>query len=492
MNLARSQGATYDLIFRGALVLDGTGGAAVCADVAVMDDRIAAVGDLSQARGGIDIDAAGLTLAPGFIDCHTHDDRALLSGPEMAPKASQGVTTVVTGNCGVSIAPLITDDPPAPFDLLSKGDWFRFKTFGEYLDLLDREPAAINAAPLVGHSTYRVSVMDRTDRTATPDEIRQMRRGVEEAIDAGAIGLSTGLAYRPAIESATEETIELCRPVAEAGGIYTTHMRYEEGPVLDSMAESARVGAEAGLPVVLSHHKVSGVENHGRSVETLAYFEELRAGQPIAMDAYPYDASSTALLPEFVERGTRTMITWCVPKPEMTGRYLDEVMAENGWDLDRAMQELQPAGAVYFAMDEADVRRILTCPHCMIGSDGLPHDEHPHPRLWGSFPRVLGHYARDERLFDLAEAVHRMTGLTAANFGLRDRGVIREGAFADLTLFDADTVAEGGDFTDPKRPSKGIHSVYVNGRAVWRDGASTGNRPGRTLRRCDLDPPMRR
>lgn len=480
----------FDLIIRGARILDGTGAAEWMGDLAVTDDRIGALGDLSTDRGGVEIDATGLALAPGFIDCHTHDDRALLTTPEMTPKVSQGVTTVVTGNCGVSIAPLVTDAPPAPLDLLSKGDWWKFTRFADYLDLLDAEPAAINAVPMAGHSTYRVAVMASTDRRASDTEIAEMRKGVEEAVAAGIVGFSTGLAYHPAFQASTEEVIALCRPAAEAGCVHTTHMRHEEALVLESMTESARIGREAGMPVVLSHHKVSGVENFGRSVETLAHFETLRADQPIAMDAYPYAASSTALLPEFVERGTRTMITWCVPRPEMTGRYLDEVMEENGWTLDAAMAELRPAGAVYFAMDEADVRRILACPHCMIGSDGLPHDDHPHPRLWHTFPRVLGHYARDEGLFGLAEAVHRMTGLTAYNFGLKDRGILRVGAFADLVLFDPDTIAEGGDFKHPKHPSHGIHSVYVNGRAVWRDAAPTGARPGRALRRFDQSPPM--
>ncbi len=480
----------FDLIIRGARIFDGTGGAEQTGDLAVSDDRIAAIGDLSQDKGGVEIDGAGLALAPGFIDCHTHDDRALLSTPEMTPKASQGVTTVVTGNCGVAIAPLVTDRPPPPLNLLSKGDWWKFDRFGAYLDQLDAEPAAINSAPLAGHSTYRVDVMDSTSRQASDTEIRAMRKGVEEAVEAGAVGFSTGLAYPPAIEASTEEVIELCRPMAEAGCLHTTHMRYEEALVMDSMTESARIGREAGLPVVLSHHKVAGPENYGRSVETLAFFETLRADHPIAMDAYPYAASSTALLPEFVERGTRTMITWCTPRPEMTGRDLDDVMAENGWDMDTAMRELQPAGAVYFSMQEEDVRRILACPHCMVGSDGLPHDEHPHPRLWGSFPRVLGHYARDTSLFDLPEAIHRMTGLTARNFGLKDRGVLREGAFADLVLFDPATVAEGGDFHNPKQPAIGIHTVYVNGRAIWRDGETTGARPGRALRRPSQEAPM--
>ena len=310
-----------------------------------------------------------------------------------------------------------------------------------------------------------------------------MRGRLERALEAGAIGLSTGLFYAPAAAAPTEEIIELARAVRDAGGIHTTHMRDEAGRVSESLEETFTIGREAGVPVVISHHKCSGQANHGRSTETLALIEAARHHQRISLDAYPYIASSTTLGSTRLADASKVLVTWSKAQPEAAGRDLAEIAAEMGLDPEAAVDALLPAGGIFFMMDEADVRRILAYPGTMIGSDGLPHDEFPHPRLWGTFPRVLGHYAREQGLFSLEEAVHKMTGLPARRFGLADRGVLEAGAMADLVLFDPETVIDTATFEQPKQPARGIEFVMVNGRAIWRNGASTGARPGRAIRR---------
>ena len=479
-----------DLVFRRAQIFDGTGAEPVIGDVAVSDDRIQAVGDLKHLAAAQEFDAGGKALAPGFIDVHTHDDRALISDPLMACKVSQGVTTVVTGNCGISLAPfhLRGTKLPPPLDLIAERPAHTYRRMSDYLGHLDKEPAAINSAALVGHSTLRAGAMDRLDRPATKAEIASMHGWLESALEDGAIGLSTGLFYRPAMAATTEEVIEIARALRPKGAIHTTHMRDEADRVAESLAESFTIGREAGVPVVISHHKVTRAANIGRTRETLGLIDAARAGQRVALDVYPYTASSTVLDPRRLEGASKILITWCKPRPEVAGRDLAEIAAELKLDLAAAAETLLPAGAIYFTMDEGDVRRVLGYKQAMIGSDGLPHDLHPHPRLWGTFPRVLGHYARDVGLFPLQEAVRRMTGLPAAQFGLRERGLLRAGAYADLVLFDPKTVIDRATFETPTLKADGIDLVLVNGRIVWRDGASTGSRPGRALRLADLGP----
>jgi N-acyl-D-amino-acid deacylase len=478
-----------DLVIRSALLIDGTGTPAVPGDLAVKDDRILAVGSLSLIKGAREIQADGKAVAPGFIDVHTHDDRALLSDPAMSCKASQGVTTVVTGNCGVSLAPLAIDRrPPPPLDLIAEQPDRFFGNFGDYLAALDKDPAALNAACQVGHSSLRVGAMDSLDRPATAAEIAIMRGRLEQALADGAIGLSTGLWYAPASAAPTEEVIELAKALQSSGAIHTTHMRDEAEHVLDSLKETFTIGKKAKVPVVISHHKVSGKPNHGRTRETLALIDKARKTQSIGLDVYPYVASSTVLDYRRMGGASKVLVTWSRSHPEFAGQELGAVATKLGCDIETAVARLQPAGAIYFMMDEADVRRVLSHPYAMIGSDGLPHDEHPHPRLWGTFPRVLGHYAREVGLFSLEEAVRRMTSLPAARFGLTGRGVLRPGAYADLVLFDPATVADAATFEKPKTPATGIELVMVNGRAVWQDGRPTGNRPGRALRRAELGP----
>ena len=478
---------TFDTVIHGGTLIDGTGAPRRAADIAIADGRIAAIGEpgtLGDAASRID--AAGRIVAPGFIDVHTHDDHALLSKPDMAYKASQGVATVVAGNCGISLAPLVFagDRPPPPLDLL--GDGYRFPRMADLFAALDDTPPALNAALLCGHSTLRVGAMDRLDRPATDAEIDNMRGRLAESLEAGAIGLSTGLYYEPARAAPTAEIIRLAELLGPAGGLYTTHLRDEGAHLEESMEEAFAIGRAAGVKVVLSHHKSSGSANFGRTRESLALVERTRRQQPVTLDVYPYDASSTVLTVDRLGASKRVIVTWSVPHPEMSGRDLDDIAREMGCSEEHAAAQLLPAGAIYFMMDEADVQRVLKYPHAIVASDGLPHDVFPHPRLWGTFPRVLGHYSRDLGLMTLEDAVYRMSGLPAAEFGLTGRGVLAVGNHADVTIFDAATVIDRADFQHPTEPAAGIDTVFVNGRPVWRDGAPTGERPGKALRRQTL------
>jgi N-acyl-D-amino-acid deacylase len=477
---------SYELVLRGGMIIDGTGAARVRADVAIEGDRIAAIGMLPAGCGRRELGIEDLIVAPGFIDVHTHDDRALLA-TDMSAKVSQGVTTVVTGNCGVSLAPVVLDRaPPPPLDLIGEAHDYAFPRFADYVDEVDAHTPALNAACLVGHSSLRVGCMSELDRAASSRELEEMRSRLAEGLAAGAVGLSTGLWYAPANAAPKAEIVGLAKLLRDAGAIYTTHMRDESEHVLDSLDESFAVGREAAVPVVISHHKVIGKANFGRTRETIARLERAAGEQPIGLDAYPYVASSTVLRPFMVPRALKVLVTWSKARPEMAGRYLAEIAAE--WNVSQmeACDRLQPAGAVYWTMDEADVRRVLAFEHTMIGSDGLPHDVHPHPRLWGTFPRVLGHYARDVGLFSLEEAVRRMTGLPAQRFGLTNRGRIAAGCYADLCVFDPGQVIDRASFEAPATPAAGIAYVFVNGRSVWEGGAHTGARAGRVLRRQQM------
>jgi len=471
----------FDLIIRNATVIDGSGADAKLADVAVQGEYVRAIGSLDDCKGRQEINAGKRVLAPGFIDVHTHDDRALLANPDMLPKLSQGVTTVIGGNCGVSISPLHDRTPVPPLNLLGeKSEWI-YPDFDSYAEAADRNPSSINSAMLTGHSTLRVGCMDVLDRAASTAEIDTMKKTLARSLTQGSIGLSTGLAYPPAMNAPATEIVELAKVVHDSNGIYTTHMRDEEDHVVDSVEETIALGADANVPVVVSHHKACGRQNWGRSTETLKIIAEARKHQKIDLDVYPYTASSTVLLSNFVQRAERVMITWSTPHPEMTARDLHEVADEWGLNVEQTIDKLNPAGAIYFQMSDEDLERILGFDGAMIGSDGLPHDRHPHPRLWGTFPRVLGHYARDKGVMTLEQAVHRMTGKPASVFGIKDRGTIAVDSLADLVLFDRDRVIDVASFEKPDQISVGIDWVMVNGQTVYEDGKVTDKRPGRLL-----------
>ena len=471
------------ILLRGGTVVDGTGGARFVADVLVEGDRVAAVGAGLDGRGAEVIDVTGRIVAPGFIDVHTHDDQVVLSAPDMLPKISQGVTTVVVGNCGISLAPLVHRDAPPPLNLLGGPDKYVHPTMAAYASAVDRVRPAVNVAALVGHSTLRVATMADPYRPATPVERARMVELLREGLDAGAAGLSSGVFYATGAAADVDELALLARVAGDAGGVYTTHIRDESDKVLDSLDEAFATGRRGGIPVVISHHKCAGPRNWGRSVETLAHIDAARARQPIGLDMYPYIAGSTVLRKEMVDGVIDILLTWSTPHPEMAARTLADIAREWNCTQQEACDRLQPGGACYFQMREDDVQRVLAYPATMIGSDGLPHDQHPHPRLWGTFPRVLGHYSRELELFPLEIAVHKMTGLSARRFNLHERGELRAGWFADVCVFDPVTVADVATFEQPQAVSRGIDHVVVNGTVALRRGGAAAERAGRFLPR---------
>ncbi|MGR4069196.1 N-acyl-D-amino-acid deacylase family protein [Billgrantia sp. C5P2] len=474
----------YDLLIRNAWIVDGTGAAPFRADVAVRGDRIAAVGELSSAGAVSEIDADGLYLAPGFIDVHTHDDTNVIRTPEMLPKLSQGVTTVVVGNCGISASPVsLSGDVPDPMNLLGQAEDFRYPSFAAYAEAVEAANPSVNVAALVGHTSLRSQVMDDFARPASNAEIAAMESLLRRALAEGALGLSSGLAYRNAFHAPTAEMQPLVAALGRAGGVYTTHLRDEFAGLFEAMDEAFATARHGRVPLVISHLKCAGAGNWGGAPHALEKLDNAARHQCAHCDCYPYTAGSSTLDLGQVTDEIEIVITWSEPHPEQARRPLADIAADWGVSLLDAARRLQPAGAVYHNMSEDDMRRVLAHPLSMVGSDGLPNDPHPHPRLWGAFPRVLAHYSRDLGLMPLAEAVRKMTGLSAANFGLDDRGVIRAGAFADLTLFDLDTLADTADYDTPIAPARGIEMVMVNGVIGYRQGEATSERAGRMLRR---------
>jgi N-acyl-D-aspartate/D-glutamate deacylase len=491
----------WDLVIRGATLYDGSAGPARTADVALAGGRIAAVGASAQPAAAVELEARGLALAPGFIDVHTHDDFAVVLHPLMGFKVQGGVTTVVVGNCGMGAAPQPWSRAFAkafhPDDELPAWDGYR-----GYLAHLDAEPASCNVAALVGHGTLRAAVMGGDARPPTDEELERMRALVREGIEAGCFGLSTGLVYEPGRHAATDELVELSREMAGTGALYATHMRDEGARLLDSVREAIEVGERAGVPVQISHHKAAGRENWGKVRDSLQLIERARErGLDVTADQYPYTAGSTVLaaVVSYLDEGGGSgraepadLVIASAPKhPEWEGRSIAELAA--AWNLpppaagQRVLDaEGISATVIIHGLDERDVRTVMQHPSTMIGSDGIPslHGK-PHPRLYGTFARVLGHYSRDLSLLPLEEAVHRMTGFPARKFGLADRGEVRPGAIADLVLFDPEAIEDVATYEDPHQPPHGIAHVFVNGTAVVRDGAHTGARPGRALRRSN-------
>jgi N-acyl-D-amino-acid deacylase len=477
-----------DTLIRNATMLDGSASDAQIVDVALRDGRIAAIGATLRCNANQIIEADGLCLAPGFIDVHTHDDTSVIETPTMMPKISQGVTTVIVGNCGISASPVrLKADLPDPMNLLGERAYFRYPTFAHYVAALASASPSVNVAALIGHTSLRNNHMDRLDRTATDDEIEAMRSELIDALAAGALGLSSGLAYSSANAASTAEVLALANALIGANAVYATHMRTETDSILDAMEEAFQIGRSSESPVVISHLKCAGIANWGRSGEVLHTLEQARATQHIGCDCYPYAAGSSTLDLKQVDPRVKIEITWSSAYPEAAGRTLADIAAQ--WNLSHleAARRLQPAGAIYHSIDENDMRRILAHPATMIGSDGLPWDQHPHPRLWGAFPRVLGRYCREQKLFSLPQAIHKMTAMPARRFGLAQRGVIAENYSADLVLFNTATIRDVASFADPIRPSHGIERVWVNGVLSYTAQGLTGHRAGRFLPRSSTE-----
>jgi len=487
---------SYDLLIRNGTVIDGTGRPGVTADVAIEGDRIMAVG-VATGQAKQMIDASGRIIAPGFIDVHSHDDFALLDRPLCDFKIMQGVTTEVIGNCGFGAAPAgaAYKEYIRSFgaQLFGPTGSFSWETTDEFFRALAARAPSLNVAALVPHAAVRYSVLGAEKRAPSEQELARMRDLVREGMEAGAVGMSTGLYYLPYTQ--TEEVIALAKVVGEYGGLYATHMRNEDKRLLDSINETLRIGEEGGVPVQISHHKAMGRENWGKVRESLALVDRARErGFDVSSDAYPYTAGSTALsalakggLLDLVSPAD-VVVASTPTRHEYEGKTLEELCQTIRKPLKETVAQIlaeegEGVVAIIFGMDEADVRQVLAHPTTMIGSDGIPSVEgKPHPRLYGTFARVLGTYARDERLFSLEDAIHRMTGFPARKFKLTDRGVVREGAFADLVIFDQNVIAEVGTYQEPRQYPPGVDHVIVNGKVTVTHGKHSGRRGGRMLR----------
>jgi N-acyl-D-amino-acid deacylase len=527
-----------DLKIEGATVVDGTGTAGGRADVGIQDERIAAVGDLSRENAGNRLNASGRVLAPGFIDMHSHSDWRLTGNRRAESKIRQGVTTEVVGNCGFSPAPVAPEfvTELRGFALnQAPGLDFAWPTFGDYLKTLDGGGLALNVVQLVGHGTLRVATMGYARRAPEAKELGRMQRLVADAMEDGAWGMSTGLIYAPGSYAETAEVVALARVVARHRGFYASHIRGEGATLIEAVSEAIAIGRDADLPVQVSHVKAAGRPNWGKVADALALIDAANdAGVDVMADVYPYIASSTslsAILPGWALEGgvpamlarlidpvqrvrlrreieapannqpyaervgwDNVMIAWAPQRPDAQGHRISEIAAARKIDaIDAVFELLRDAegrvSIIQFQMDERDLRRALVHPRVMIGSDGsslAPYGEmgrgKPHPRSYGTFPRVLGAYVREHRLLSLGQAVHKMTGLPARRLGLRDRGVIRVGARADLVVFDPKRVADEATYEEPHRYPTAIDHVIVNGRFVIKDGQHTGSLPGRVLR----------
>jgi N-acyl-D-amino-acid deacylase len=476
--------SSCETLIRNVNLIDGTGAEAFWADVAVEHGKVKEIGNLSHFAAQMIYDGGGQTLAPGFIDVHTHDDTSVIETPEMLPKISQGVTTCIVGNCGISAAPMTREGTlPDPLNLLGGRELFRYPSFANYVAAIKHARPSVNVGALVGHTSLRCNWLDRLDREATAEEIDAMRFQLKEGLEFGALGLSTGLAYLSAFSASTDELLGVAEPLAEAGGVYASHIRSETEAIIEALGEAVSVGQLSRAPVVVSHLKCAGIANWGRAEEILQFVGEGARGQEVGWDCYPYAAGSSTLDLRQVDERVTIQITWSEPHPELAGHSLGEIARKWSVSHRAAAKRLQPAGAIYHSISEEDMQKILAHPGTMIGSDGLPHDPRPHPRLWGTFPRVLGRYCRDLKLFSLPEAIRKMTSLPAGRFRLDGRGSIHEGGWADFVLFDPELIADRATFLHPIQSSLGVLGVWVNGVLSYSDGKPTGQRAGRFLTR---------
>ena len=467
----------HDIVFKNATVIDGTNALPFVADVAVDGDRITAIGTVSN-KGSREIEAADLVLSPGFIDVHTHDDFALLTTPHMSFKTLQGVTSVVTGNCGTSAIP-----------------------FDDWIEKIGSASPAVNVVPLVGHGSIREHVMGRDNRSSADSrELAEMVSTVEKALDTGAAGISTGLVYIPGTYSTREEVESLVRPVAARGGIYTSHIRNEADGLIASIDEAIDLGRSTGIKVQISHLKAIGAGNFDKITGAIDSITAAQTeGLDVMADQYPYSRGSTQLV-QLVERGAfdgpspfghvqghDVMIAAARQHPEWEGLTLDVVAESLLMSVPNAARhvlsvEKDGCMVVYQNQSDDNIEKVLRMDFVMIGSDGVPFGSRPHPRLHHTFPRVLGEYSRNRGVIPMHTAVHKMTGMCASRFLVAGRGTIQVGNFADLVLFDAGTIRDTGTYDDPTTVPVGISEVWVNGRTVAREGQPTKERPGRLVK----------
>ncbi len=529
----------HDLVIRGGTIFDGTGRPGREGDVAVDGVRLTTVGG-KAARGRREIDARGKAVSPGFLDIHSHSDSVALIYPLAESKTRQGVTTEAIGNCGNSAFPLLGQARDRASSMMkAMGIDTSWTTLGEYRTEVERRGVAVNLAPFIGHGTVRAAAMGMDDRAPTADELARMQELVTQAMDDGAFGLTTGLIYPPGCYSSLEEVVAVARPAAAAGGIYMSHLRNESDRLLDAVDEAIQVGRRAGLPVQISHHKAAGRDNWGKIRDSLAAIDRANAGGlDVTGDVYPYTAGSTSLatlIPAWAHAGGTGALVERLKSPETRARFRRE-MEEGlpGWEnfakqagfdnvlitsvkteknaglpgltvaqaaarrgqdpyealFDILVEEEATPGMVVFMMDEADVVRVLAHPKMMVGSDasgvapyGPMARAKPHPRAYGTFPRVLGYFARDKGLMPLETAVWKMTGFPAERLGLADRGRLAAGLAADIVVFDPATVADKATYADPHRFPQGIEMVIVNGQVIVEGNANTGTKPGKVLRR---------
>lgn len=482
-----------ELVVRNARIADGTGGTLTSGDVAIGDGRILSAGaePVSAGPSTVELDARGeLVCSPGFVDVHTHDDAALIRHRDLEFKVAQGCTSLVIGNCGFSGFPATGADD---IGSVAGADW---PDLAGYRDAVAAGGFACNAMALVGHNTIRMITIGREDpRAASAGELAAMRGHVRRAMEQGACGLSTGLIYRPGKWADTEEIVELARAAADGGGLYATHIRNEGDYLLESVAEAVRIGHESGCPVHISHHKASGRANWGKVADSLAAIDQANsAGSDVTLDFYPYTASSGPMA-EYVSAETVTQewaeqnqFATCPPFPGYQGRKVSAVAADEGVPVAELVRRVLAAPGGYrtisigFGMSEDDLLANVRHPLMMIGSDGIPElDGLPHPRLYGTFPRVFAEYVRKRGEISVGEAVRRMTSLPADRFGLADRGRLTPGAWADVVVFDPAAFRDLASFAEPKREPAGLYWVIVNGSLVFDRGRHTGARAGRLL-----------